>query len=78
LELTPSERAVLMQIRGVFLEESARIYRLSRLMARWPVAHVDAYKDGYAGLVKRGLLSEFRDGEGFAITNAGLKAMVRP
>jgi hypothetical protein len=48
------------------------------LMARWPAAHVDAYKNGYAGLVKRGLLSESRDGEGFAITNAGFKAMARP
>jgi hypothetical protein len=66
-----------MQIRGMFLEGSARIYRLSILMARWPVAHIDAYKGGYAGLVKRGLLAESGNGGAFAITNVGLKAMVR-
>jgi hypothetical protein len=77
LDLIPGERAVLMQIRDIFLEGSARIYRLNMLMARWPAGHLDAYKGGLVGLVKRGLLAESPDGQAFTITSAGLKALVR-
>jgi hypothetical protein len=77
LDLIPGERAVLMQIRDMFLEGSARIYRLNMLMARWPFAHLDAYKGGLAGLVRRGLLAESPDGQAFTVTTAGLKAMLR-
>lgn len=74
MELIPSERAVLRQIRDLFLESSLRTYRLNLLTGRWPVIHYDAYRGGLAGLVKKGLIAS--DGLAFSITNAGLKAMV--
>jgi hypothetical protein len=74
MELMPSERAVLRQIRDLFLESSSRTYRLTLLTGRWPAVHYGAYRSGFAGLVSRGLLAS--DGLAFTITNAGLKAMV--
>jgi hypothetical protein len=75
MELIPSERAVLRQIRDLFLESSLRTYRLNLLTGRWPVTHFDAYRDGYAGLMTKGLIAS-SDGLSFSITNAGLKAML--
>jgi hypothetical protein len=76
MELVPSERAVLRQIRDLFLEASVRTYRLNALTARWPVSHYDAYRSGYAGLVSKGLIAKSSDEQAFSITNAGMKAML--
>jgi hypothetical protein len=38
--------------------------------------HVNAYRGGYVGLVKKGFISASADERFFSITNAGLKAMV--
>jgi hypothetical protein len=75
MDFKPSERAVLGQIRALFLEASARTFRLRELTSRWPVLHYDAYSGGYASLVKRGLIAGSADGQGFGITNAGFEAM---
>jgi hypothetical protein len=75
MELTPSERAVLGQIRVLFLEASGQTFRLRELTSRWPVLHHDAYRGGYAGLMKMGLIAGSADGQGFSVTSAGLKAM---
>jgi hypothetical protein len=75
MDLKPSERAVLGQIRVLFLEASGRTFRLRELTSRWPVLHYDAYSGGYAGLIKRGLIAGSADGQGFGITSAGFKAM---
>ena len=71
----PSERAVLGQIRVLFLEASERTFRLRELTSRWPVLHYDAYSGGYASLIKRGFIAGSADGQGFGITSAGFKAM---
>jgi hypothetical protein len=76
MELIPSERAVLSQIRDLYLEASVRTYRVNILTQRWPVTHFDAYRGGYAGLVSKGLIAKSEDERFFSITNAGLKAMV--
>jgi hypothetical protein len=76
LNLVPSERAVLSQIRDLFLEATARTYRLALLTARWPALHYDAYRSGYSGLINKGLISGSVDGPVFTITNAGMKAML--
>jgi hypothetical protein len=78
MTLIPSERAVLDQIRVLFFEASVRTYRLRTLSSRWPVSHYDAYSGGYAGLIKKGLITGSADGHGFTITNAGLMAMAKP
>jgi hypothetical protein len=75
MDLMPSERAVLGQIRDLFLEASVRTYRLSALSGRWPVIHFDAYRFGFSGLVSKGLITQSLDRTQFSITNAGLKAM---
>ena len=75
MDLKPSERAVLGQIRVLFLEASGRTFRLRELTSRWPVLHYDAYSGGYASLIKRGLIAGSADGQGFGITSAGFKAM---
>jgi hypothetical protein len=75
MELIPSERAVLSQIRDLFLEASVRTYRVTVLMSRWPASHYDAYLGGYTGLVAKGLIARSGDTRLFSITNSGLKAM---
>ena len=76
MELIPSERAVLRQIRDLFLEASVRTYRLGALTSRWPPLHYDAYRGGYAGLVKKGFIAKSADEQLFRITDSGMKAMV--
>lgn len=76
MELVPNERAVLRQIRDLFLEASVRTYRLNILTSRWPATHYDAYRGGYAGLVSKGLILSSSDEQFFSITNAGMKAMI--
>ena len=76
MELIPSERAVLRQIRDLFLEASVRTYRLNLLTQRCPVTHYDAYRAGYAGLVSKGLIQHSPDEQFFSITNTGLRAMI--
>jgi hypothetical protein len=76
LNLVPSERAVLSQIRDLFIEATSRTYRLALLTARWPARHYEAYRSGYSGLIDKGLISGSVDGPVFTITNAGLKAML--
>ena len=73
--LIPSERAVLMQVRDLFQEATARTYRLTALMSRWPHVHFDAYRAGYAGLIQKGLLVSSADGQIFTITPRGLSFM---
>src|ERR1700716_3295816 len=63
----PSERAVLGQIRVLFLEASGRTFRLRELTSRWSVLHYDADSGGYASLIKRGLIAGSADGQGFGI-----------
>lgn len=77
MDLVPSERAVLGQVRVLFLEGSLRTYRLKALTSRWPVLHYDAYSGGYDGLVRKGLIAGSTDGQAFSITNAGFRAMVK-
>jgi hypothetical protein len=74
MELIPSERAVLRQIRDLFLESSVRTYRMTVLTGRWPPVHYDAYRNGFAGLISKRLVES--DGVAFTITNAGLRAML--
>lgn len=76
MELIPSERAVLKQIRDLFLEASVRTYRLGALTSRWPPLHYEAYRGGYAGLVQKGFIAKSADEQLFSITNAGMKAIV--
>jgi hypothetical protein len=76
MDLTPSERAVLAQIRDLFLEASVRSYRLSILTGRWPAIHFDAYRGGFDGLVRKGLIVKGFKEQSFNITNAGMRAMV--
>ena len=76
MNLVPSERAVLSQIRDLFIEATSRSYRLALLTARWPARHYEAYRSGYSGLIDKGLISGSVDGPVFTITNAGLKAML--
>jgi hypothetical protein len=75
MDLIPSERAVLKQIRVLFFEASERMYAVTMLRARWPAVHYAAYDEGYAGLIKKGLLAVSADEQRFKITNAGLRAM---
>jgi hypothetical protein len=75
VELVPGERAVLRQVRDLFLEASVRTYRLNMLTSRWPATHYEAYERGYVGLVKRGFISASAANGLFSITNAGMKAM---
>ena len=75
MELIPSERAVLRQIRDLFVEASLRTYRFTLLTSRWPATHYDAYQGGYAGLVKKGLIARASDEQFFSITNAGISAI---
>jgi hypothetical protein len=75
MELVPSERAVLRQIRDLFLEASVRTYRLNFLTSRWPPTHYDAYRGGYVGLVAKGLIIKSRDEQYFSITTTGMQAM---
>jgi hypothetical protein len=75
MEFVPSELAVLRQLRDLFQEASVRTYRLTMLTSRWPAGHYDAYRGGYVGLVKRGLILPSADQRFFSITSAGLKAM---
>jgi hypothetical protein len=76
MNLIPSELAVLRQIRDLFLEASVRTYRVTMLSSRWPATHYDAYRGGYVGLVKKGLIAKSADQQIFSITNAGMRAMV--
>ena len=75
MDLVPSERAVLRQVRDLFAESSVRTYRLTVLTSRWPAAHYEAYRGGYNGLLRRGLLVQSSSRDLFGITTAGLKAM---
>jgi hypothetical protein len=75
MDLTPSELAVLTQLRDLFLEASVRTYQMSRLTSRWPATHYDAYRGGYVRLLKKGFISASSDKRFFTITNAGLRAM---
>jgi hypothetical protein len=75
MELIPSERAVLSQVRDIFLEASVRTHRFTALTSRWPAAHYEAFRGGFDGLVKKGLLIRSDDERLFCITNAGLKAI---
>jgi hypothetical protein len=75
MELVPSERAVLTQIRDLFREASVRTYRLNMLTARWPALHFEAYRQGYVGLATKGLIVRSSDQQLFSITNAGMEAM---
>ena len=76
MELVPSERAVLRQIRDLYLEASVRTYRVNVLTRLWPVTHFEAYRAGYAGLVSKGLIQKSSDELSFSITTSGLQAMV--
>ena len=75
MDFVPSERAVLRQVRDLFAESSVRTYRLTVLTSRWPAAHYEAYRGGYNGLLRRGLLVQSSGRDLFGITTAGLKAM---
>jgi hypothetical protein len=72
----PAERAVLKQIRELFLEGSLRTYRFNVLTIRWPGVHFLTYNIGYEGLVRKGLVEKSLDGQSFTITHAGMKAML--
>ena len=73
MDLTPGERAVLMQVRELFRQASVRAYAVDQLASRWPPAHTKAFRAGYEGLVRRGLLVQ--SGKLFGISSTGLKLM---
>jgi hypothetical protein len=75
MELIPSEQAVLRQVRDMFVEASVRTHRFTVLSSRWPAAHYEAFRAGFDGRVKKGLLTKTQDERLFCITAAGLKAM---
>lgn len=77
MELVPSERAVLMIIRALFLEASGRTHTVSVLRSRWPALHSAAYDGGYVGLIRKGLVAASADGTLFSVTTAGLRAMTQ-
>jgi hypothetical protein len=76
VDLTPAERAVLRQVQDLFREASIRSYRLTLLTSRWPAMHHEAYRTGYDGLVKKGLLVQSANQQLFGISDVGMKAMV--
>ena len=76
MQLIPSELAVLRQIRDLFREAAARTYRLNLLTSRWPPLHYEAYRGGFAGLLRKGFIARSADGQAFHLTTAGMKAMV--
>jgi hypothetical protein len=77
MNLIPSERAVLRQIRELVLEASVRTHRLNVLSCRWPALHYGVYLAGYVGLARKGLIAKSRDERYFSVTSAGLKAMAQ-
>jgi len=76
MELIPNERVVLKQVLNLFLEASIRTYRFNALSSRWPHTRYEAYREGFDGLVKKGLIATSKNEQMFSITNAGLKAMM--
>ena len=74
MDLTPSERAVLGQIRVLYENAPRRDHPLKALTMQWPPLHYDAYKSGYAGLLAKRLIKD-GDAHSFKITDAGLKFM---
>jgi hypothetical protein len=75
MELIPSERAVLKQIRDLFREASMRTYQLTVLASRWPPTHYDAYRTGYSGLVDKGIIEKSDDEQWFSITSTGMEVI---
>jgi hypothetical protein len=75
MDLIPSERAVLRQIRNLLLQASMRSHRLNELTCRWPARHYGVYLAGYVGLARKGLIAKSSDERTFSVTNAGLRAM---
>ena len=75
MDLIPGELAVLRQVRDIFVEASVRTHRFTVLSSRWPAAHYQAYRSGFDGLVKKGLLAKSANDQLFSITGAGLKVM---
>ena len=75
MDLIPSERAVLRMIGMLFLEASTRTHPVTFLRSRWPTLHVEAYSGGFAGLMRKGLISLSADQQVFSVTSNGLRAM---
>lgn len=75
MELIPSERAVLKQIRDLFRDASIQTCRLTVLASRWPPTHYDAYRAGYSGLVNKGIIAKSDDEQSFSITSTGMEVI---
>jgi hypothetical protein len=73
MDLTPSERAVLGQVRVLYDNAPRRDHPLKTLTAQWLPLHYEAYKTGYAGLLARRLIQHDDERHSFKITDAGLK-----
>ena len=76
MDLTPTERAILRQVRDLFGEASVTSYRIASLAARWPVADRTAYQNAFESLVRKGLLIQRVGEQMFSVSSAGLRAMV--
>jgi hypothetical protein len=75
MDLTPSERAVLGQVRVLYDKAPGRDHPLKTLTAQWPPLHYEAYKSGYAGLLSKRLIQHDGERYSFKITDAGLKVI---
>ena len=74
VDFTPGEKAVLAQIRVLYLNAPRREQQVKALLGLWPPTHYQTYRSAFSGLVAKLLISE--DGSQlFRITDTGLKAM---
>lgn len=74
VDLTPGEKAVLVQIRVLYYNAANREQQVKALLGLWPPPHYETYRDAFAGLVAKQLISD-NGSQLFRITDAGLKAM---
>jgi hypothetical protein len=75
MEFTPGERAVLGQLRDLYMRTSEREHQLAAITGQWAPILYEAYKGVLADLVRKGLLQATSKGRAVAITDAGLEAM---
>ncbi len=75
MEFTPGERAVLGQLRDLYMRTSEREHQLAAITGEWAPIVYEAYKGVLADLVRKGLLQATNKGRAVAITDAGFEAM---
>ena len=75
MELTPGERAMLSQLRELYVATSKKEHALGAITSQWPAMHVEAYKGVLRGLVDKKLLEARDKGRSVRITDAGALLM---